>query len=112
MLGGSWRVLMGLTTISPGLPWLLILWQWRRGGTRERAAATALAQFLALALNATSRQIVQNAELRPFLDVTAEPVQIQWSPLILFLLLLVLGLGIIAWMLRHLQWGGRTSESE
>lgn len=112
MLGGSWRVLMGLTAISPGLPWLLILWQWRRGGTRERAAATALAQFLALALNATSRQIVQNAELRPFLDVTAEPVQIQWSPLILFLLLLVLGLGIIAWMLRHLQWGGRTSESE
>jgi hypothetical protein len=112
MLGGSWRVLMGLTAISPGLPWLLILWQCRRGGTRERAAATALAQFLALALNATSRQIVQNAELRPFLDVTAEPVQIQWSPLILFLLLLVLGLGIIAWMLRHLQWTGRTSESE
>jgi len=103
MMRGPMRVLTGLTALGPGLPWLLILWQWRRGGTRARAAATALAQVLVLALNAISRQIVQNVELRGFLDVTAEPVHIQWSPLILFLLLFVAGLGVVAWLLGQLR---------
>jgi len=103
MMRGPMRVLTGLTALGPGLPWLLILWQWRRGGTRARAAATALAQVLVLALNAISRQIVQNVELRRFLDVTAEPVHMQWSPLILFLLLFVAGLGVVAWLLGRLR---------
>jgi len=110
MFQGPLRALTGLTAISPGAPWLLILWQWRKGGTRARAVATALAQVLVLALNAISRQIVQNAELAHFLDVTAEPVRIQWSPLILFLLLFVIGLGVVAWMLGKLK-ALRTSES-
>lgn len=103
MLQGPLRALTILTALSPGAPWLLILWQWRKGGTRTRAAATALAQFLVLALNAISRQVVQNIELSRFLDVTAEPVRIQWSPLVLFLLLFVIGLGIVAWMLSRLK---------
>ncbi len=110
MFRGPLRALTGLTAISPGIPWLLILWQWRKGGTRARAVATAVAQVLVLAFNAISRQIVQNAELGQFLDVTVEPVRLQWSPLILFLLLFAIGLGVVAWMLRRLK-AIRTSES-
>lgn len=101
MLSGPLLILTGATAIGPALPWLLIRRQ-RQGVKRGLAAATALAQFLVLALNAISRQIVQNAELSRFLDVRAEPVALQWSPLVLFLVLFVVGLGIVAWMLGRL----------
>ncbi|HXF04410.1 MAG TPA: hypothetical protein VNM72_03235, partial [Blastocatellia bacterium] len=65
-----------------------------------------------LALNAISRQIVQNAELSRFLDVRAEPVAIQWSPLVLFLLTFVMGLGIVAWMLSRLVAASKVSAHE
>jgi hypothetical protein len=111
MFSGPLMILTGLTAIGPGLPWVLILGQ-RRGVKRGLAAATALAQFLVLALNAISRQIVQNAELSRFLDVRAEPVAIQWSPLVLFLLAFVVGLGIVAWMLSRLVAASTLSARE
>ena len=85
------------TALCPGLPWLLILAQ-RKGVMRTFAFLTGLTQFGVIALNAASRQIVQNAELSKFLDVTAEKVNIQWSPMIVFLVLFVAGLGIVVWM--------------
>jgi len=91
-------ILTGLTALGPGLPWLLILLQ-RRQITRTLATLTGLAQFGVLGLNAVSRQIVQNIELSKFLDVTAEPVNLQLSPLIVFLVLFVAGLGVVAWMI-------------
>jgi hypothetical protein len=97
MLGGSLVPLTGLTALSPGLVWLLIAAQ-RRGITQTMALLTALAQVVVLALNGISRQIVQNAELRRFVDVSDAPVNIQWSPLVLFLILFVAGLGAVAWM--------------
>ncbi|MBN1420179.1 MAG: hypothetical protein JXP34_15475 [Planctomycetes bacterium] len=101
MLGGANLALTAATALSAGLPWLLIVLQ--RAGVRPAlAAATGAAQFLVLALNAISRQVVQNAELLPWVDVTAEPVRTQWSPLILFLVLLVAGLAAIAWMVRQI----------
>ncbi len=90
-------VLTALTALGPGLPWLLILFA-RKGLGRGLALLAGLAQFGVLALNATSRQIVQNAELAPYLDVTAGKVNVQWSPLILFLVLFVAGLGVVVWM--------------
>lgn len=90
-------ILTVLTALGPGLPWLLILLQ-RRQITRVLAILTGLAQFGVLGLNAISRQIVQNIELSKFLDVTAEPVNLQLSPLIVFLVLFVVGLGVVAWM--------------
>jgi len=99
MFSGPRTILTALTAVGPGLPWLLIRTQLRRA-TRRLALATGLAQFGVLALNAVSRQIVQNAELRRFLDVTAEPVHLQWSPLILFLVLFITGLGVVVWMIR------------
>lgn len=91
-------ILTGLTAVGPGLPWLLILLQ-RRRITQLLAILTGLAQLSVLALNAISRQVLQNIELSKFLDVTAEPVNLQLSPLIVFLVLFVAGLGVIAWMI-------------
>jgi hypothetical protein len=87
-----------LTAASPGLPWLLLLLAQRRF-SRGLALAIGLAQFGVLALNAVSRQIVQNAELAPYLDVAAGRVAIQWSPMILFLVLFAAGIGVVVWML-------------
>ncbi len=101
MFAGSLGLVTALTALSPGAPWLLILGQWRYGTTRGRVAATVLTHVLALVLNAISRQVVQNFELSRFLDVTAEPVHLQWSPLLLFLLFLGVGFGLIVWMLRQ-----------
>lgn len=98
MLGGPLALLTIATAGAPALPWLLVLVQKRGGVTRGLALAAGLAQFVALGLNAVSRQVVQNAELGRFLDVSAEPVNTQWSPLIVFLVLFVAGLATIAWM--------------
>jgi len=98
MFGGSLTILTILTAIGPGLTLLLIIFQ-RKGVTRTLALITGLVQFLVLGLNAISRQIVQNAELGKFLDVTAEQVKTQWSPMIIFLLLFVAGLLVVIWMI-------------
>lgn len=97
MLSGSLIALTAVTALSPGLPWLLIVAQ-RHGMTRALALVTALAQAGVVGLNAISRQVVQNAELRRFVDVTTEPVNLQTSPLIVFLLLFVAGLVVVGWM--------------
>jgi len=87
-----------LTALSPGLacPFVLLL---IRRFSRALCVLAAVVQFAAIALNAVSRQIVQNFELKPYLDVAAERVNMQWSPLILFLLLFVAGLGVLIWMI-------------
>lgn len=93
-------------TIGPGLPWLLIAAQ-RRKATAPLALAVGFSQIGVLALNGLSRQIVQNIELRDFLDVAREPVTTQWSPLILFLVLFTGGLGVVTWMLRKAMAASR-----
>jgi len=101
MFSGPLLVLTVLTAFSPGLPWLFLVAQVRAGGLRRGLGfAAAFAQFDVLAFNAVSRQVVQNLELRPFLDAAAEPVHMQWSPLLLFLALFVSGLAVILWMVR------------
>lgn len=101
-------ILTVLTGISPGLVWLLILAQ-RGGITRRLAVLAGLAQFGVIALNAVSRQVVQNAELGKYLDVSAEPVQLQLSPLIVFLLLFVAGLGVVVWMVMQVIKANKAS---
>ena len=86
-----------LTAIGPALPWLLITVQ-RRRITPLLSLLTGLAQFGVLTLNAISRQIVQNAELSPYFNPSSEAVRIQWSPLILFLVLFGAGIGVVVWM--------------
>jgi hypothetical protein len=86
-----------LTAIGPGLPWLLLLLR-RNAPARASALAVGLAQFGVLVLNATSRQALQNIELAPFFEPAAAPVNVQWSPMILFLVLFAGGLALIGWM--------------
>ncbi|MDR0338109.1 MAG: hypothetical protein LBI18_13570 [Planctomycetaceae bacterium] len=47
------------------------------------------------------RQIGQNAGVRQYIDVANMPTNIQWSPLITFLIVFVAGLVVIAWMIRQ-----------
>ncbi|MHA2621729.1 MAG: hypothetical protein V2G42_09230 [bacterium JZ-2024 1] len=75
-------------------PLLLLMFSRGRASTRF-AVAIAVSQFDVLALNAISRQRVQNLELSPVLDLTAEPVHLQLNPLIVFLVLFVAGLAVI-----------------
>ena len=98
MLGGSLLPLTALTAFGPAVTWLL-LWLGRSGNAPRWAAAAGVMQFLVLALNATSRQIVQNRQLAPYLDFAAEQVNLQLSPLIVFLLLFVGGLALVFWMI-------------
>ena len=90
-------ILTLLTAAGTGLPLMLILLG-QRGIQRGLGIVIGLAQVGALALHAISRQIVQNLELAPYLQLGAEPVNVQWSPLVLFLVLFVAGIGVIVWM--------------
>jgi hypothetical protein len=99
MLSGPLGPLTIMTGAATGLPWLLVMtapW-WR--SKRAVAALAFLAQFGVLGINAASRQVVQNLNLLPFLDVATIPEHVQWGPLCMFLVAFVLGLGVIAWML-------------
>lgn len=111
LLGSPLLILTVLTALSPGLPWILTLFGSRRGG-RGLALITALAQYGVLGLNAVSRQIVQNAELAPVVDVTAQPVNLQLSPMLVFLVLFVAGLGVVYWMLVQAVAAARRPPSE
>ncbi len=100
-----------LTAVSPGLPWLLILFQWKQP-KRALAALLGVAQFGVIALNAISRQWVQNIELGRFTDLAARPVSVQWSVLITFLLIFVFGVAVVAWMIsKMVQVNRREAES-
>lgn len=107
-------ILTAATALSPGLTWLLIFLQKRRGGAEKKLALfTVLAQFVVLGLNAVSRQFVQNMELSPYVDVTQRAVQTQWGILSLFLLSFVIGLAILIWMFRYaIEASRRTAASE
>jgi hypothetical protein len=91
------------TAVAPGLPWLLMMTAGLCQEKRATAAAVAFCQFAVLGVNATSRQIVQNINLKPFLDVSSQPTDVQWGPLYMFLIAFVIGLGIIGWMLTQLR---------
>jgi hypothetical protein len=99
MFGSGLIVLTLTTAVAPAIPFLLILATRNRPAARGTAALIALAQFAVLGVNAVSRQVVQNLELYPYLDVAAQPTDVQWSPLIAFLIVFVAGLGVVAWMI-------------
>ncbi|OGL43236.1 MAG: hypothetical protein A2161_09580 [Candidatus Schekmanbacteria bacterium RBG_13_48_7] len=101
MFHGEFFILTILTGLSVGLPWLLLLIMNKKQISRTFAVLLGTAQFGVIGINAISRQVVQNLELSKYLDVTAESVNTQWSPLILFLVLFVAGLGVIYWMVRQ-----------
>jgi hypothetical protein len=90
-------LLAALTAVAPGIVWLLLV---RASQTLHRAQAWAMGamQFVVLALNAITRQWVQNTELAGFYDPAAARVQTQWAPLIVFLVLFALAISVVGWM--------------
>lgn len=48
------------------------------------------------------RDVVRGNFLAPYFDPTTVPVQVQWSPLVLFIVTLALGLAVVVWMLMQL----------
>ncbi|MBN2475702.1 MAG: hypothetical protein JXB62_13905 [Pirellulales bacterium] len=99
MSTGWLHVLMIATALAPGLPWILMALGRKQAPRRATALGIALAQLGVLAVNATSRQVVQNLELKAYLDVAAIREEVQVSPLILFLAVFVAGLGVIGWVI-------------
>jgi hypothetical protein len=100
MFSGTMMILTITTGAAVLLPFGLLFVSSRKGQISKRMGILiGLAQFLVLALNAVSRQIVQNAELSRYLDITAEKVNTQWSPMILFLLIFAAGVGLMIWMI-------------
>ena len=96
-------VLTVVTAIAPGLPWALMMTADWCSKTRVTVAAIAFCQFGVLGVNAVSRQMVQNLNLETFLDVWAQPVAVQWGPLVMFLVVFVVGLVVIGWMIAQVR---------
>ena len=95
-------VLTVATAVAPGLPWLLLMTAGLCSEKRATTAAIAFCQFAVLGLNAMSRQIVQNINLKPFVDVSAQPTDVQWGPLAMFLIVFVIGLLVVGWMIAQI----------
>ena len=98
MLAFPGVVLFAVTALSPGLVWLLIVRSRNQEVGRPLASLIGLSQFGVLGVNAISRQVVQNLELKPFLDVANLPTDPQWGPMAMFLVAFVVGMAIVAWM--------------
>lgn len=104
MLHGPLLVHTLLTGALPGLVWILLaIGRSRASGEplgvgRGWAAAVAAAQLAVLGINAISRQMVQNIEIAPFAQSLRTETIIQWSPMLMFLIVFVLGAAIVVWM--------------
>ncbi len=101
MFSSKMIILTILTATSPVIPWLLMLIK-QKNMTKKWVVNISVAQVMVLILNAISRQIVQNAELDKFFNVRNAVVNLQLGPLILFLVSLIIGIGIIVYMVRKI----------
>jgi hypothetical protein len=109
MFGWPLLPLTVATAMAPGLPWLVMFLADRFPSRRVAVAAIAICQFGVLGINAASRQIVQNVNLRLFLSILSQPLDVQWGPLVLFLVVFVTGLVVIGWMIAQVCRSSATS---
>jgi len=101
-----------VTAVAMGLPWLLMMTADWCKAKHATVAAIAVCQFGVLGINAISRQVVQNANLKPFADISSQPTDVQWSPLAMFLVVFVIGLAVIGWMLVQVAKCGDKKQHE
>ncbi|MBV5339921.1 MAG: hypothetical protein J0665_10260 [Deltaproteobacteria bacterium] len=114
VLVGSWFLLtlpgevmkrfMGNNMFSTGLlvTGILLAVATIISGYRHKVVATLLLTIPLVYVMAFMRDSVRGGYLAPYFDVTKVPANMQWSPLIFFLVTLVLGLVVIVWMLSKL----------
>ena len=91
------------TAVAPGLPWLMMMTAGLCPAKRATVAAVAFCQLGVLGVNAASRQIVQNVNLKPVFDVLAQPTATEWGPLAMFLIVFVVGLIVVGWMIAQIM---------
>ncbi|WP_322800952.1 hypothetical protein [Thermoflexus sp.] len=75
-------------------------WLYRARPGRATAIALAILQSGVLLSNATARQVVQAAELGAWVDLRQVPVRGEWGSFGMFLAALLIGLGVLGWILR------------
>jgi hypothetical protein len=101
----SWPLLLLTiaTALSPGLPWVLLLYARQKNLALSRPVVSliAAAQFGVIAVNGISRQMVQNLEIQDYFPVAAQPVDPQWSEFALFMFSVVVGLAVVVWMIQQ-----------
>lgn len=96
-----WLPLTVATAVAPGVVWLALLGVARGCGTTPKGMATCVGclQFGVVAVNAVSRQVVQQLEIAPFFDIFKQPVKSEWGALALFAVAALIGVAAIAWMI-------------
>ena len=96
----AWPVILPslAAAVGPGIPLAIMIALRKTLNTRTTAAMVGLAQVLALGANATSRQILQNIILGRSFDVLGQPTNVEWSPLLAFLVTFVFCVAVIVWM--------------
>ena len=84
--------------VAPPVYAVFIVLLFAKTGRAEIVALAAVVQFLTLAGFGVIRQIGQNNQMAAFVDVSQLPEAVQWDTLIAFVVIFLLGVGIIAWM--------------
>lgn len=90
----AWRLLAGA---GPGIAAVAAVFYMIRPG-KGTAVILVAAQAASLLFNAITRQLVQAREIGTAFDLSATPVNTQLSPIILFVATLVVGLGVVGWL--------------
>jgi hypothetical protein len=101
--------LTAVTAVATGLPWLLIVTEKRCSAKLPLTVAIVLAQVGVMALNAVSRQIVQNISINASVKAATggeyhildQTTATQFGPMAMFLVVFVLGLIVLGWMIRR-----------
>lgn len=75
-------------------------WLYRARPGRGMAIVLAILQSGVLLSNAIARQVVQTTELGAWVDLSRVPVRGEWGSFALFLVTLLIGLGVLGWILR------------
>jgi len=111
LLVGTWFLLtlpsevmkrfMGGNTVATGLlaTGILLAFASLITGYQRKVMLTLWLSLPLIYVMSFMRDSVRTGYLAPFFDMTKVPVNVQWSPLLFFLVTLVLGLALVVWML-------------
>lgn len=95
---------MGGNTVATGLlaTGILLAFASLITGYQRKVMLTLWLSLPLIYVMSFMRDSVRTGYLAPFFNMTKVPVSVQWSPLLFFLVTLVLGLALIVWMLATL----------
>lgn len=94
----AWLPIAAFTSIGLFAVVLTIGWFGKFRG-KLLVVLLGLFEILTLAFFAATRQMIQNGQIKSYLDVKSIPVQTEWSPLLVFLAVFLLGAVLIVWMI-------------